>query len=220
MTADDWDNGRSLSQLLFNRFTALAFRRLRLFGVACCRSVEHIIEDPRLRQAIDRAELYADARLKPSTLAQWRRVAGKRWVATRNLQPIPPDAPISLAVEDACRPDTDGHLTWSWARLAQRAELLSIGTPAEIEQRSLTALRDIFGNPFRPVAFDPRWRSESAVALARTAYDTRNFALLPILADALEEAGCDHADILSHCRDQKAVHARGCWVVDLVLSKS
>ncbi len=83
----------------------------------------------------------------------------------------------------------------------------------------LCLFRCIFGNPFRPVAFDPACRSESAVALARTAYDTRNFTLLPILADALEEAGCDHTDILSHCRDPKALHARGCWVVDLVLGQ-
>jgi hypothetical protein len=83
-----------------------------------------------------------------------------------------------------------------------------------------SALREIFGNPFRPVAFAPSWRSESAVALARTAYDTRDFTLLPILADALEEAGCDHADTLAHCRDPKTTHARGCWVVDLVLNKS
>jgi hypothetical protein len=81
-------------------------------------------------------------------------------------------------------------------------------------------LRDIFGNPFRPVAFDPHWRSESAVALARTAYDTRNFTLLPILADALEEAGCDLPDVLTHCRDPNGVHVRGCWVVDGVLGKS
>jgi hypothetical protein len=75
-------------------------------------------------------------------------------------------------------------------------------------------------NPFRPVVFDPRWRSESAVALARTAYDTRNFTLLPILADALEEAGCDHPDVLTHCRDPQQVHVRGCWVVDGVLGRS
>jgi len=79
--------------------------------------------------------------------------------------------------------------------------------------------KDIFGNPFRPVVFDQRWRSEPTVSLARTAYDTRNFSLLPILADALEEAGCDHPDVLTHCRDPKQVHVRGCWVVDGVLGK-
>ena len=81
-------------------------------------------------------------------------------------------------------------------------------------------INDIFGNPFRPVVFDPRWRSEAAVGLARTAYDTRNFSLLPILADALEEAGCDHADVLNHCRDPKGMHVRGCWVVDGVLGQA
>jgi hypothetical protein len=78
--------------------------------------------------------------------------------------------------------------------------------------------KDIFGNPFRPAAFAEAWRSESAVALARTAYDTRNFSLLPILADALEEAGCDHPEVLGHCRGP-GPHVRGCWVVDGVLGK-
>lgn len=81
-------------------------------------------------------------------------------------------------------------------------------------------LRDIFGNPFRPVTFDPSWRTSSAISLAQSMYDTRDFAAMPILADALEEAGCDHPDVLTHCRDGKQVHVRGCWVVDHVLGKS
>ena len=79
-------------------------------------------------------------------------------------------------------------------------------------------LRDIFGNPFRPVAFDPAWRTEHTVGLALRMYDDRDFAAMPILADALEEAGCDSADILAHCREP-GVHVRGCWVVDLVLGR-
>lgn len=87
------------------------------------------------------------------------------------------------------------------------------------EQRVQAAIfKDIFGNPFRPVVFLDSWRSESAVTLARTAYDTRTFSLLPILADALEEAGCDHPDVLTHCREP-GVHVCGCWVVDGVLGK-
>ena len=81
-------------------------------------------------------------------------------------------------------------------------------------------LRDIFGNPFRPVAFAPSWRSSSVVALARAMYESREFAAMPVLADALEEAGCDAADILAHCRNPHGVHVRGCWVVDLVLGKA
>ncbi len=78
--------------------------------------------------------------------------------------------------------------------------------------------RDIFGNPFRPVAFDPTWRSSTAVDLARAIYDDRAFDRLPILADALQDAGCEDAAILGHCRGD-GPHVRGCWVVDLVLGK-
>jgi hypothetical protein len=79
-------------------------------------------------------------------------------------------------------------------------------------------VRDIFDNPFRPVAFDPAWRSEAAVSLATGIYADRAFDRMPILADALEEAGCDHPDVLAHCRGP-GPHVRGCWVVDLVLGK-
>jgi hypothetical protein len=51
-------------------------------------------------------------------------------------------------------------------------------------------------------------------------YEGREFSAMPILADALQDAGCEHADILAHCRDPQATHVRGCWVVDLVLGKS
>jgi hypothetical protein len=50
-------------------------------------------------------------------------------------------------------------------------------------------------------------------------YEARDFSAMPILADALQDAGCDNDDILSHCRDTKQVHVRGCWVVDLVLCR-
>jgi hypothetical protein len=80
-------------------------------------------------------------------------------------------------------------------------------------------LHCIFGNPFRPVSFDPNWRTSTVVALAEGVYADRAFDRLPILADALEDAGCGHPDILAHCRGP-GPHARGCWVVDLVLGKS
>ncbi|WP_439621244.1 hypothetical protein [Gemmata sp.] len=79
-------------------------------------------------------------------------------------------------------------------------------------------LRDIFGNPFRPVAVAPEWRTSTVVALANQMYESREFGAMPILADALQDAGCDSDDILVHCR-QTGDHVRGCWVVDLVLGK-
>jgi hypothetical protein len=79
-------------------------------------------------------------------------------------------------------------------------------------------LRDIYGNPFRPLTTDPRWLTSTAVSLARAMYESRDFGATPVLADALEEAGCDNADLLAHCRGD-GPHVRGCWVVDLVLGK-
>ena len=76
----------------------------------------------------------------------------------------------------------------------------------------------VFGNPFRPVTVDPRWLTSAAVGIAHTIYAEWAFDRLPILADALEEAGCDNEDVLGHCRDG-GTHYRGCWVVDLVLGK-
>jgi hypothetical protein len=77
---------------------------------------------------------------------------------------------------------------------------------------ALTALlRDLFGNPFRPVACDPAWRTPSVRRLAEVIYEEGAFDRLPILADALEEAGCDNADILSHLRGP-GPHVRGCWL--------
>jgi hypothetical protein len=79
-------------------------------------------------------------------------------------------------------------------------------------------LRDVFGNPFRPVTADPAWLSSTVTAMARGIYADRAFDRLPILADALQDAGCDHEDVLAHCRGP-GPHARGCWVVDLALGK-
>lgn len=88
------------------------------------------------------------------------------------------------------------------------------------EERGLKCdlLRDIVGNPFRPVAFDPAWRSANVRALAAAIYVDSGYDRLPILADALEEAGCTRPDVLEHCREP-AEHVRGCWVIDGLLEK-
>jgi hypothetical protein len=90
---------------------------------------------------------------------------------------------------------------------------------AEESLAQTTLVRDIFGNPFRTVAFSPQWRTDTAVSLAHQMYESRDFSAMPILADALQDAGCDNADVLNHCRDTSLAHVRGCWVVDLVLGK-
>ena len=93
--------------------------------------------------------------------------------------------------------------------------------PAQAAERKHLAsvLRCVTGNPFRPIAFDSRWRTGTTLSLTRQMYESRDFSAMPILADALQDAGCDNSDILNHCRDASAPHVRGCWVVDLVLEK-
>jgi hypothetical protein len=80
-------------------------------------------------------------------------------------------------------------------------------------------VRDIFGDPFRPVAIDPAWLVPCVVSLALTIYEDRAFDRMPELAAALEEAGCHDAEVLAHCR-RPGLHVRGCWVVDAILRKS
>ena len=69
---------------------------------------------------------------------------------------------------------------------------------------------------FRLFKLNPAWRTSDVVALARGIYADRAFDRMPILGDALEDAGCADTAILDHCRDG-ATHARGCWLVDLIL---
>jgi hypothetical protein len=88
---------------------------------------------------------------------------------------------------------------------------------AEADQQA-RLFRDIFGNPFHPATIDPAWLSSTVVSLAAGIYTDRAFDRLPILADALTDAGCDSADVIDHCR-RPGPHARGCWVVDLLLGK-
>jgi hypothetical protein len=79
-------------------------------------------------------------------------------------------------------------------------------------------LRDIVGNPYRPATLDPAWLTPKVTALATSIYNDRAFDRMPILADALEDAGCDNSHVLEHCRGP-GLHCRGCWVVDLILDK-
>jgi hypothetical protein len=86
------------------------------------------------------------------------------------------------------------------------------------EQAQCAILRDMFPKPFGSVTFSPCWRTDVVLALASQMYESRDFSAMPILADALQDAGCENEDILNHCRSE-GVHVRGCWVIDLSLGK-
>jgi hypothetical protein len=120
---------------------------------------------------------------------------------------MPPCTPAAYLANHVCVQDRN---LLAYLYLPERC-LRQLRPPAGL-------LRDVFGDPYRPAPFDPRWRSADAAGLARGIHADRAFDRLPILADALEEAGCDNAETLAHCRGP-GPHARGCWVVDRVLGR-
>jgi hypothetical protein len=122
-------------------------------------------------------------------------------------------AQVARHVARATEPSPQG-LTKKEAKVASKRAKLA----ARKAQAGL--LRDVFGNPFRPVVVAPSWSSwnnGTAVAIARAVRDEGRWAELPILADALEEAGCTSAPLLTHLRN-KGPHARGCWALEALLS--
>lgn len=191
------------------------------------------------RSGVDIAERYADGKASEQDLENAREAAhqltfvSEYHAATPNAGIGQGDTDFGFmaigsaasALESACDSDAD-RVEYAASESALASAYLKCGKddrippPDTLEfEYQANLLRDIVGNPSRPVTFDPTWRSDTVVALAEAIYADRAFDRLPILADALEEAGCDHSDVLAHCRGP-GPHVRGCWVVDLVLGKS
>jgi hypothetical protein len=184
------------------------------------------------RELVELAESYADGLTEGKTLGAARAQLAAHLQSL--YQPAQEHADVAagwLAVQAAWSA-SDGPSTAlaDWRGLSRgmaRALVLGGGgwTPRSgaVEHRERRKLadfiRDIFGNPFRPVTFSPDWRTGTVLTLARQMYESRDFSAMPILADALQDAGCDEPAILAHCRDTSLAHVRGCWVVDLVLGK-
>jgi hypothetical protein len=190
-------------------------RKLRLWGCACCRRLGDLLPDQRSLAALDVAEQLADG------LANREQIRKARDAAKLVLQPEQGrGTPVEFAASAAVLTLHPGIIDGSQTAAIQAANAVeeSGRSSREDEERAQFALlRDVF-NPFRKAKFDKKWRTDTAVTLAQTMYDSRDFSAMPILADALQDAGCDHEDILSHCRGE-GPHVRGCWVVDFVLGK-
>lgn len=184
-------------------------RRLRLFAVGCSRRVLHLCTNPLVGAAVVAAERFVDGRtnddrqqLKPVRRAIF---ADEVWSRT-------PEGRLARAVIGREAWGAAIETSWYASYLAGGA---SGRAEAEREEQG-PLLRDIIGNPFRPVAGDGRWRTTTVLALARGIDSGRTYDRMPILADSLEDAGCDHPDVLTHCRADRT-HTRGCWVIDLLL---
>lgn len=193
------------------------FRKMRFFGCACVRRVWHLLEDERAQKAVEVAERFADGFLGEKELNEAHRLASEAVFDDDEETGNEVDATIYTTVELLCEIDA---VRWHPGDLASdNVRSLLVADPESESKAQALLLHDIFGNPFRPVTFRTDWLTPTITRLAQSAYEDRRFDLLPILADALEEAGCDNTDILDHCRTFP-VHVRGCWVVDQILGKS
>jgi hypothetical protein len=220
MTEAEWlnDSDTKLREALAFLEGKASDRKMRLFICACCRLVWDLLGESACREAVEVGELYADGEV---TEARFQAVSDAvdrvvERVMEREYDPGGYGAP-QASTYACCARGAAPALAWSAASCAGAAANMNGMYSANHEQ--VDCLRDIIGNPFRPVVFSPAWRTDTAVGLARQMYASRDFGAMPILADALQDAGCESDDILSHCRDPKQVHVRGCWVVDLVLGK-
>jgi len=229
ITEQEWLSAKTLIGLDLWRVAKGQHRKWRLFAAACCRRGIVLVADGRLEPVADAAERFADAEINWDEVKRVRKVlATMRREIDDQFGPKEALFDVIEALDCATRKKSVEALgadtKCQYAYNSQTRGLLNEGTAwtkagrAE-EAQQIRLARDIFGNPFRLIAFSPTWRTEHTVGIAAKMYDDRDFAAMPILSDALEEAGCDNADILIHCREP-GVHVRGCWVVDLVLGKS
>jgi hypothetical protein len=188
-------------------------RKLRLFACACCRRIWHLLPEKRFRHSVEVAERYAD-----NEATDRKRQTAKE--ACKKARGTPLWTAATAAATEASDQDASQAAS-SAASSAAFAEAGNAEGTAWVAARAWQAdlLREIFGNPFRPVTIAKSWLAynDGAVPkIARSIYDGRDFDQMGILADALEEAGCTNSEILAHCR-QRREHIRGCWVLDLLL---
>jgi hypothetical protein len=230
MTEEEWLACAEPDEILKSLGDKVSERKLRMFAAACCRRIWELLPDERSRKAVEIAERYADARATDEELETASDAACAVWDEDRERDSTGEgnwegfgdsySCSASLAAYNVAIP-----VEW-WGAAPAFVAPDEIAREATSDSRAEGAaqcvlLRDIFGSPFRPEAVDSfwmTWNGGTIPKLAQTIYDVRRFQDLPILADALEEAGCTNADILDHCR-LPGEHVLGCWVIDLLLGK-
>ncbi len=203
-------------------------RKLRLLAVACCRSIWQLLTDERSRKAVELAERSADHHVDPKTLDSVSAEAEEAFEdaitndeadAADRTGPGPDQ--LAAACSAASYASNSPVVRDSDCREVMEAAAEAAFDCAAERAAQARIMRDIFGNPFRPNTPDPcwfAWNGGTVADLARAIYADRAFDRLPILADAVEDAGCTDRTILDHCRSG-GPHVRGCWVIDLLLGK-
>jgi hypothetical protein len=246
LTEEQWnrcDYFRGLYDHLYKSPPCISDRKLALYAVACCRSVMVGHPDELVLGAfLDAMERYLDGEVPLSKAAEAYQPVRERNRATfsgddllrgavalfREMTEDPRplvvhrfgDAPVPNAMPRGLTTIFQVHLG---ARNAAEIQRLGHGSWRAQEARLLNLLRDVCGPlPFRDVPIEPAWVSandRAAERLVRTIYEEREWRLMPLLCDALEDAGCCDQDILTHGRSA-GPHTRGCWLVDRLLGKT
>lgn len=226
MTEAEWqscEDHRAMVEFLGGRTST---RKLRLYLCACSRVNWPSLEDERSQKAVEVGERFADGRATRRELRAAYRGAraatngGLSWWVRFQYGPFEVAPWLATALDCAAVDDDLAEMArCAWARYSDRHE--PVGS---------ALVRDIFANPFRPrPAIEPAWlvwNDGTILRMATAIYEERQLpsghldtAHLAVLADALEESGCDNEEMVSHLRQQGASHYRGCWVIDLLLDK-
>jgi hypothetical protein len=208
-------------------------RCLRLFCCACCRLIWPLIADEPSRKAVEISERFADGLVSSSDLHTAEAavrglrcsVAGGWLGAWAAAESAGSDARVAAAWVPAWAAEAAGEAAARSSVAADEsapAEEIAAAMWRQQRQLQCALLRDIFPNPFHPsVGLEQdclRWKNSAVVQAAQASYDRGDCQDLSHLARLLEKAGCNHEDILGHCRASSG-HVRGCWALDLLLGK-
>jgi hypothetical protein len=205
-------------------------RKSRLFAVACCRRINRFIGNNEVTKGLETAERYSEGQIKENTARRWcGKVSRLRKALPLINHAFTPEWLAYHAVEFALTPKSAGPSYLQAHNEVCHAVAVASNHPSSsplfhsawcAESNELTRLlRDVVGpSPFRPIMLESTRLTSTVKQLAQAIYEEKAFDRMPILADALIDAGCDSEEIISHCR-QSGEHIRGCWVVDLLTER-
>jgi hypothetical protein len=207
-------------------------RKRRLFACACARRIWHLLSDEQSASAVVVAERFADGLSNNTELdvaRQQARIAEGRYRTRGQRSPWTWWAARTAVTTTYKRAGDTVQSAYNamvaavlYTFPAEEDDLERDQMSQDEETVQAAVLRDILGNPRYRLAVDPswlRWDDGTVPRIAQGIYEERAFDRLPILHDALLDAGCDCDDILAHCRGA-GPHVRGCWVIDLLLGKA